>query len=839
MSNPKVKVGADVSGVKDGVTAVTTAVIDANKKAQAEIEKTRRLSKKATEEQIENARKMRDAIVAAGGRGARALKSVDFDDLVHGGGSARNLSPFNPAEAERMRRRILEHLGLPVGGGGGGTGFGTFVGSSLQQAGRGVYHAVSPVGGVGGSILSNSVSAARDAGGLLSGAGASRLLAGGLIGAAAFGAVKLFGAAREKIGAAGDESSTTADTLRKLGGVASEFERLRDSARAASEGLGLTYNESARLAAIYAHEAALPASERGALGTETHTGAAFSRAYGLDPSAGVGFLAQMRHLGVTGGDRDNRRLAAQIGEVVASTGSTAKMGEVLQAIESFTQTVAARNMTAVGVGGMVGMTASMAGLGIKGFTADRAASLAGALDRGFASGAGGMAGDNLLLSTLQGLTGGDVSAEDLAAIKDAGYYGTVADVFGKQSQGYQLAKERGDQAEVDRRERILARTRGGTATIGDMTVGALGRNYGRDEGSTRALMSAMQTMFGLSSGQAATALRAVMAGGAAPRPDAEFKKPEKSVGDEIRDSSAKLDNTMQGLASRALPLLSGIREGVVKVAEFFGVMPKGALERMQADEARSELKARMDGKTSPAEALAVLEAEQARVAREGGPLKGDVGLDKMHFDAKLAASNYERRQALGSLAGGVTPFEDFFNASAQKYGVPVELLKAIAAKESGFNPRAVGKVNANGTQDFGLMQHNSRYLTERGLDMESVFDPQRSIDAAAKLLSQNYRRTGNWQRATVAYNGSGARAELYGADVYAAASGNAARAGRQLDAQVPADAAPASGTGGAGGAGRMEVDGRITLVDPRGSHLAIAQDLRVRHQGAPMPAGAR
>jgi hypothetical protein len=107
-----------------------------------------------------------------------------------------------------------------------------------------------------------------------------------------------------------------------------------------------------------------------------------------------------------------------------------------------------------------------------------------------------------------------------------------------------------------------------------------------------------------------------------------------------------------------------------------------------------------------------------------------------------------------------------FIAAGAKYGVDPKDLKALAMKESGLNPNAVGAVNPNGTQDFGLMQHNSKYLAARGLTKETAMDPATAIDKAAELMAQNLKAAGGDKRdAFRRYNGSGPAAEAYANDV--------------------------------------------------------------------------
>lgn len=126
--------------------------------------------------------------------------------------------------------------------------------------------------------------------------------------------------------------------------------------------------------------------------------------------------------------------------------------------------------------------------------------------------------------------------------------------------------------------------------------------------------------------------------------------------------------------------------------------------------------------------------------------------------------------------GNATPFDSLFAKYEQMYGLPDGVLKATALKENRqMDPKAVGGVNKNGTRDYGLMQHNSSFMKERGLD-NSWADPERSIEEAAKLWNRNLKAAGGDVRAAARrYNGSGPAAEAYANDwlkIYQGNKGN-------------------------------------------------------------------
>ncbi|GAA1794730.1 transglycosylase SLT domain-containing protein [Planosporangium flavigriseum] len=114
-----------------------------------------------------------------------------------------------------------------------------------------------------------------------------------------------------------------------------------------------------------------------------------------------------------------------------------------------------------------------------------------------------------------------------------------------------------------------------------------------------------------------------------------------------------------------------------------------------------------------------------------------------------------RPSALSSAgaAQGV-PYADAFAGATVKYGLPQNLLAAVAKVESSYNPQAVSPAGAQ-----GLMQIMPE--TARGLGV-NPFDPAQAIDGAARLLSNNLHEFGSVPLALAAYNAGGGAVRKYG-----------------------------------------------------------------------------
>ena len=99
-----------------------------------------------------------------------------------------------------------------------------------------------------------------------------------------------------------------------------------------------------------------------------------------------------------------------------------------------------------------------------------------------------------------------------------------------------------------------------------------------------------------------------------------------------------------------------------------------------------------------------------------------------------------------SQSGGGNDFEAYFQAASEAYGVPVNLLKAVAKAESAFDPTAVSHCGAQGVMQ--LMP-----ATARAMGVTDAFDPAQNIMGGAKYLSQMLDTfDGDVSLAVAAYN---------------------------------------------------------------------------------------
>lgn len=93
-----------------------------------------------------------------------------------------------------------------------------------------------------------------------------------------------------------------------------------------------------------------------------------------------------------------------------------------------------------------------------------------------------------------------------------------------------------------------------------------------------------------------------------------------------------------------------------------------------------------------------------------------------------------------------TNLDQIFERAAEKYQVPLNLLKAVAKAESNFNPMAESSAGAQGVMQ--LMP-----ATAKSLGVSNSFDPEQNIMGGAQYLGQMLEKfNGDTKLALAAYN---------------------------------------------------------------------------------------
>lgn len=361
---------------------------------------------------------------------------------------------------------------------------------------------------------------------------------------------------------------------------------------------------------------------------------------------------------------------------------------------------------------------------------------------------------------------------------------------------------------------------------------------------------------------------------------------EKTPGSEIREGLVGIQNLLQDYAGKTVPLFVDMRAGVLMLAgggkrgtlsiresvaradsddridqinkKFSGSLPGLQKNAQDADGAYTSAFndfQRNGGSMNPQQRAAA-QAQLATLRAKRDAARTAISSANDDRGASIAA---EQRSLLQELAAIRTPLSDnavnnadykeggsaggrgkvsqggefdaLFEKYGSLYGVDPDLLKSIGMKESGLNPLATHK-NANGTTDYGLMQHNSAYLGSRGIT--NWRDPEQQIAAAARLMHDNLAATHGDMRAAVArYNGTGPAADAYATDVMSMYNGD----GTTPPLSHVASTAAAARSASPAGPQQVNVSGEFILKDSRGNVIGSANNVRTS-VGAPTPAGA-
>lgn len=662
------------------------------------------------------------------GRTAGQLRSGSYRDVLQWYTEAP--SRFTDRqERDRHMRNVLQHIApagrvpAPPSPGGGGGGRGHRDDASGWTAPRlnigGLLRTLLPLAGIGG--------------------------------AAALAGKAVEGAASEDIGV---------DTLkRKLGDLGVNFDDLRQHLEAASAGLGVTYQETVKLATQFAKISNARPGDR--LAASVRTGIGLARGLGLDPDVTNQYLAQGRWLGVAHkGDADSKQLALTFAEAISASGMWSRADEVMGAITRWVQSSERVMVHAPDVTRYAGMYAAMNRSGMPGLRGEAGEALMAQIDAAIRhGGAFGEAGQNFMWRALA--KGGPIDPFQMEFLHEGGMFGSRHSEFGALPGKYRRFLP----ANVNDRTTNLQYI---TETFGQMFhnpfqkwdamknvlgLNSLHQAMALDNlapvqlGSVQHLLARNHIQFrDVNATGIAMLARVATAGGGElgrlrddflRRPDlsdadrgalasahgeglrdvltkiASKYDQESTEGTKTRASIADLQNALTASGQHLLGVLNVVRDtatGILTtVNNIFAFMSGGKNP--------GQIPAPAGGWTSP---------------------DGRASIAAMHT-AKLATLSPALMARAASLE--------------RQYHLPAGTLQTYASIESSGNPRAVSTQGA-----IGLMQVMPATAAQYGYKATDLYSPEKSLDVAAKHLAHlNRVFGGNQNLVAAAYNaGEGA-----------------------------------------------------------------------------------
>lgn len=390
-----------------------TPLEQSHQREQREIEKTQQAAKKlyreiSTAEADALNRSKHNLDTGRSPYAAYSKHHASFADLMQDG---------TPG-AREATKRVMQNAGLHE------AGVRPKAGATLQYGGKLAGAAIGMAGGMvaGGAGGDGMATAGSALGGMVGSVfGPVGSMIGGALGGLAGGVVG------GGLGDAKDEAIGITDLRHSLGATTTDFTLLREAARAAASGMGMTSIESTRLAKQFSHNANTQNKDAGSLAAEIHLASGLSRSLGLDPSQGVEAMSTLRNTRVTTDEAGSRKMAMTIADAISKGGMSSKGDEVLSAIANFAQATARSSLQTPNVTGYADYMSRMVSMKTPGLDVQGSASLLGKADAGIRSHSD-LASEVFKLGAFTKAFGNNFTAPDMDLYTSQGAFGTAEGV---------------------------------------------------------------------------------------------------------------------------------------------------------------------------------------------------------------------------------------------------------------------------------------------------------------------------------------------------------------------------------------------------------------------------
>jgi hypothetical protein len=203
---------------------------------------------------------------------------------------------------------------------------------------------------------------------------------------------------KQGVGQAQQEAIKLDPLYRMLQGTVDSFGQLRDVTRDLGKGLGVAYEQSVQLGSEFARLSG--SADTAGMARGTRTGIGLARGLGMEPGAGVGFMARSRMTGLYSGSGE-RQFAAMIAAGVRQGGMQTMPDKVLQSVDNLATTLTRSGVDAKGqIADMLAFTARMNASGNPALRGDFGQSIISRISQGMQSPGMGEAGEFFMYRAL-------------------------------------------------------------------------------------------------------------------------------------------------------------------------------------------------------------------------------------------------------------------------------------------------------------------------------------------------------------------------------------------------------------------------------------------------------